>query len=34
MAMRIPETADWAEMLSGDEMAAADRIAELIRQAR
>jgi hypothetical protein len=33
-AMRIPETAEGAEMISGDEMAAADRIAELIRQAR
>jgi len=33
-AMRIPETAEGAEMITGDEIAAADRIAELIREAR
>jgi electron transfer flavoprotein beta subunit len=33
-AMRIPETGEGAEMISGDETAAAARIAELIRGAR
>lgn len=33
-AMRIPETGEGAEMISGDETAAAERIAELIRGAR
>lgn len=33
-AMRIPEAGEGAEMIAGDETAAADRIAELIRGAR
>jgi electron transfer flavoprotein beta subunit len=33
-ALRIPDTGDGATMIEGDETAAADRIAELIRGAR